>query len=108
MLVPSFHIEQRQHGRRYVLLCSGELDTNATPKLEETIKSLCTAGALEVELDLREVEFVDSAGVAAIVSAMHACREHKAQFFVVPSRDPRPRRAFEILHLDAVVPWRET
>jgi anti-anti-sigma factor len=98
--------QEEQHGR-YRLVLSGELDLNGAGELEAAITRLCKAGALEIEVDLREITFIDSSGVQAIMRAREQCAEHRTQFFLVPGTHPGPRRLFEIMKLDDVLPWRE-
>jgi anti-anti-sigma factor len=102
-----FQMRQEDHAGRYRLVLSGELDLHSAAELENAITRLCRAGALEIELDLRELVFIDSSGVRAIVWAREKCAEHRSQFFIVPGKHPGPRRLFEIMKLDEVLPWRD-
>jgi anti-anti-sigma factor len=102
-----FRIDQDERHGRYRLVLSGELDMAGAAELEDAMTSLCKAGALEIEIDLREITFIDSSGVGAIVWAKERCAEHRSQFFIVPSKHPSPRRRFERMKLDEVLPWRE-
>jgi anti-anti-sigma factor len=105
MSSPGFRIEQRQDGRRYALVCSGELDMSQTERLEGAATSACDAQAEEVVLDLQDVVFIDSAGIAAVVNAMQLCERTMTDFFVVPTRAAGPRKVFDVLGLE--LPWRE-
>ena len=96
----SFRIRQEEQSGRYRLVLSGELDLHSAPDLEAAVTRLCKAGALEIEIDLREITFIDSSGVQAILSAREKCAEHRAQFFLVPGKHPGPKRLFEITKLD--------
>jgi anti-anti-sigma factor len=64
---------------------AGELDIGTTPTLESTLRELHSQ-ALLVVLDLREVEFIDSSGVHAIVDA--AVRARRAARRLVVVRNP--------------------
>jgi anti-sigma B factor antagonist len=61
---------------------AGELDIATTPRLESTLRELHSQ-ALLVVLDLREVEFVDSSGVHAIVDASVRARRAARRLVVV-------------------------
>jgi anti-anti-sigma factor len=98
--------QEEEHGR-YRLVLSGEMDLQGTPALESAITRLCTAGALEIEIDLRDVWFIDSSGIQAILRARERCAEHNSKFFLIPGQHPGPRRLFEIMRLDDVLPWRD-
>ena len=65
-------------------------------ELETTITRLCTGDALEIELDLREVTFIDSQGLRAILAAREACASHQAEFFLIRGNHPAQQRLFEI------------
>jgi anti-anti-sigma regulatory factor len=56
-------------------------------ELEATLTELCEAGALEIEMDLRGVLFVDSSGPEAIANAKRLCANHHSAFFVVADED---------------------
>jgi anti-anti-sigma factor len=100
-------IRQEENHGRYRLVLSGELDLQGAPALEAAITRLCTAGALEIEIDLRDVWFIDSSGLQALLRARGLCAEHTCEFFLLPGRHPGPRRLFEIMSLDDALPWRE-
>jgi anti-anti-sigma factor len=103
-----FSIRQEDQEGRYRLFLSGELDIQSVAALEAAITGLCRAGALEIEINMRDIQFIDSAGVKAIVWARDQCREHLAQFFIVPGEHPSPKLLFELLKRDGILPWEET
>jgi len=103
-----FSIRERHQDGRYRLFLCGELDMQGAAELEAAITRLCKAGALEIEINLRDTAFIDSAGVKAIVSAREQCREHRARFFIVPGSHPSPKLLFEFMKLDGVLPWEES
>jgi anti-anti-sigma factor len=100
-------IRQEERQGRYRLVLSGELDLQGAPAVESAITRLCTAGALEIEIDLRDVWFIDSSGVQALLRARRECAEHHCEFFLVLGEHPGPRRLFEIMRLEEALPWRE-
>src|SRR6185437_10496220 len=67
-----FNIRQEDREGRYRLVLQGELGLPGAEELEAAITRLCTAGALEIELDLRELTFMDSQGLRAILAAREA------------------------------------
>src|SRR3954465_7783589 len=54
------------------LRVSGDVDLNTAPRLVEALTQLRDSGATDVHLDLREVTFLDSAGIGALVLGMTA------------------------------------
>jgi anti-anti-sigma factor len=98
--------EEEQHGRQRLVL-SGEMDLQGAPALEAWVTRLCSAGSTEIEIDLRDVWFIDSSGIQAILRSRECCAEHDCDYFLIPGEHPGPRRLFEIMRLDDVLPWRD-
>jgi len=81
------------------LVISGELDLASAEKLESSLKQL-EAGEPEVlVLDLRELEFMDSTGLRAVIAADSRARERGARLVVV--RAPgEVDRVFRLTRMD--------
>ena len=89
----------------YELRLSGELDLGAASALEKGIRPLCENGAKAVTLDLSELRFIDSTGLAAVVLASVLCDKHECRFELIPG--PRQvQRLFEIAGLVNALPFR--
>jgi anti-anti-sigma factor len=102
-----FSIRQEEQRGRYRLVLAGEIDLQGAPELEAAVTRLCKAGALEIEIDLREVSFIDSSGLQAVLRAREQCAEHHCDFFIIRGEHPGPRKLFEIMRLDEELPWRD-
>ena len=63
--------------RRHRIRVSGSMDTRSASELEALVRRICVRGG-EIELDLREVGFIDSAGLRALLNAKALCAEHCA------------------------------
>jgi anti-anti-sigma factor len=98
--------DARRDGSHTVAL-AGELDIATAPDLEAMVLGLCVDGAREIELDLSEVSFVDSAGLRAILSARTLCEEHRCQLLLTRPREP-VQRLFELTGLLEKLPFRAT
>jgi anti-anti-sigma factor len=77
-----------------VLVLSGEMDLAAVPRFGEALKSVCADGAQEVVLDLRGLDFMDSAGLRAILVGQGVCTEHGCEYFIDPAIPRALRRLF--------------
>jgi stage II sporulation protein AA (anti-sigma F factor antagonist) len=75
----SVRCEQRDGG--VIVAAAGEVDLSTTPALREQLRSPA-AQAPVVVLDLREVTFMDSSGLGAIVGQHKRAREHGFRFAV--------------------------
>src|SRR2546423_7387839 len=102
-----FDIRQEDKEGRYRLVLAGELDLAGAEQLEPAITRLCAAGALEIELDLRQLTFIDSQGLRAIIAAQEACATHHTEFFLLRGDHPAQQRLVEVTGLLDALPWRE-
>jgi anti-sigma B factor antagonist len=92
-------------GRRVIRL-SGELDVAAVPQLEAVIETLCESEPDEVIVDLRGLEFIDSAGLAALLRGQHVCDRHGCRYALIRGERPAVVRLFEIAGLAEDLPFR--
>jgi anti-sigma B factor antagonist len=63
---------------------AGEVDLQTSPQLESTLREAQLDASLVV-LDAREVTFIDSSGVHAILDASEACEWGGARLMLLPS-----------------------
>jgi anti-anti-sigma factor len=85
-----FGIDESRDGERVVVAVRGEVDMATAPRLRAALER-AAAEASEVRVDLREVQFMDSTGLSALVAA------HQALDRLVIVCPPGPgRRALEV------------
>jgi len=72
----------RNHADTAVVHLDGELDLASAPVFESELQRAEVAGAARVVLDLRDLQFVDSAGLRVIVTAHTHARERGQEFAV--------------------------
>ena len=63
-------------GRDGRTVVTGEVDAHTVDQLVTWLESARAAGALQVELDLSGIRFVDSAGLQAFVQQTHEFHRH--------------------------------
>ncbi|HEY0515624.1 MAG TPA: STAS domain-containing protein [Solirubrobacteraceae bacterium] len=90
-----FKIEESEQGGRARLVLAGQLDLATAPELESALTRLCESGIDQIEIDLGEIDFIDSMGLRAILLAKDSCAKAGIEFFLVPSRAERHRGLFE-------------
>lgn len=73
----------------------GELDMATCPELERHLRELRDAGFDRVVLDLRELTFMDSSGLRAIIREDAAARAEGRTFSLVAG-PPAVQRTFEV------------
>jgi anti-anti-sigma factor len=76
-----FSVRCEQRGGGAVVVVTGEVDMSTTPALREQLRGP-EAVADTVVLDLREVSFMDSSGLGAIVGQHKRARERGFRFAV--------------------------
>ena len=65
-----------------VIRLAGLLNAHTAPSLKEQISALINSGSSQLVLDLSEVEFIDSSGLAALVSGMKRARTQDGGFSI--------------------------
>ena len=100
-------IDGYREGDRHTLLLTGELDIATAPELEARAEQLCAGHAGELVLDLSQLEFLDSAGLSAILRVRALCQEHLCEFGLTPGAQP-VQRLFEITRLIDRLPFRKS
>jgi anti-anti-sigma factor len=70
---------------RVVVALAGELDLAARDELTSTLLAAVDSGDVVV-VDLGAVEFLDSSGIHALVTAHHAARRAGSELYVINAR----------------------
>jgi anti-anti-sigma factor len=83
------------------LSVSGELDLANAQTLEEHLKRAEDEAGVQITLDMSELEFIDSTGIAVLVAAHHRLAEAGGRLELVPSRASEVQRVLAITGLDA-------
>ncbi|MEA2152505.1 MAG: hypothetical protein QOI18_738 [Solirubrobacteraceae bacterium] len=92
-------------GGQHVLKLRGELDIASAPDLQAAIVRVCESSVHAVTLDLSGLTFLDSSGLAAIISAGKRCAKLAYEFRVIPG--PRAvQRVFELTGLLDRMPFK--
>jgi anti-sigma B factor antagonist len=91
-------LHHERDGTRHALSAEGELDLLSAAGLEAAVVRLCAEGAQEIVVDLHRVDFVDSAGIRALVVSRRHCEERGCDFSLARVQPPA-RRLFEVTGL---------
>lgn len=100
---PDAGVRLAQHRRdgTEVVVVEGVLDVAAAPTLRACLAGL-TDTALDVELDLGGLDFVDSTGIGVLVAAAHRFRSEGRRLVVTGAR-PAIRAVFEVTGVDRLL-----
>jgi anti-sigma B factor antagonist len=109
-LVPN---EWRNHGgeamdiktevmkRCEVVTVSGRVDSSTAPELENVLLGLIKTGQKNIVVNLREVEFISSAGLKALLSALMKVRKMvPAGDLVISEIQPQLKESFDLVGFD--------
>src|ERR1700732_5209199 len=89
-----------------VVAVAGEVDIATVTRLRERLFELAASGRTLV-VDLDQVSFIDSSGLAALVGAARRAAVHGASLHVVCAR-PQTRQLFRLTGLDGQIPLART
>ncbi len=81
---------------------TGRLDALEAGPLREMITAHLRIGKRRIVVDLSKVEFVDSAGLAALVKGMKDARSQGGDLRLVSPISPDAMRVFELTRFDRV------
>jgi anti-sigma B factor antagonist len=83
-----------------IVAFTGEVDLESSPAAREILLK-CLESTSKVIVDLSEVTYIDSSGVASLVEALQAAKKNGSQFSLAATSEPT-RRVLELARLDKV------
>ena len=86
-----------------IVALGGEIDLHFAPVLTSLLKQKTTVRTETLILDLSEVTFIDSRGVAAILAHLRTARR-EAKTFCIGGMSNAVKTLFEVIHLDKAMP----
>ena len=80
-----FHLEAITAGDCAVLRIAGEIDVYTAPELRQQVINLADNGTRHIVADLRDVDFLDSTGLGALVGSLRRLRLRQGSLKLVTS-----------------------
>ena len=68
--------------RANVLAIEGDIDLHISPAITETLNAMIKKRPERIVIDLSHATYIDSAGVAALISAMQEVKAYGGKFFL--------------------------
>jgi anti-sigma B factor antagonist len=102
---PQLRVRVDDSPARVEIRLAGELDLATVPQLRQVLDAHARSGQTMV-IDLREIEFVDSMGLAALVRARHRAISRGAKLELIAAPEP-VHKVFTLTHLDRLFDWTE-
>ena len=84
-----------------IISLSGKMNAITVSELKALLKKSIEEGSIRMIVDLSAVDFMDSSGLSALISALKGCRE-KGGFLRLVNLQAQVRRVFELTLLDRV------
>ena len=94
-------------GNAWVVRAVGEIDVDTAKKLERTIRGMLDAQVLSVVVNVEDISYVDSAGVAVLAKAAHRLRG-KRRLLCIVGASPHVRHVIASAGLEPLIVLFET
>lgn len=95
-------MEVKEEENKSIVILSGEIDAYTAPKLKDTLLPLTTTAEHTVEVDLGDVNYMDSTGLGVFISALKSTKENSSHMQLVDLQE-RVYRLFSITGLIEVM-----
>jgi anti-sigma B factor antagonist len=99
-------VRTAENGEAKLISLCGELDLANVSTAETALQACFEDGPAPVIVDMRELEFIDSTGIALLVATLGR-NEHGADVRFIPSRSPAVSRVLELTGLAERLPLAE-
>jgi anti-sigma B factor antagonist len=91
-------VHEEEVGGALVIAARGEIDQVSSRLVADALRRATLAGEGNVVLDMTETNFIDSAGISALLNGLRRLTRQRRKLIVVCPPGP-PRRVFETLGL---------
>lgn len=93
---------QEEVTRIVTITITTRLDAFSAPEFRTQMQTLFAQGVKHLVIDLSQTPFLDSAGIAVLVSALKQCRQRGGDVRLVNPQSEAVRRIFELTKFDRV------
>ena len=92
---------QERKPQVYMVVIEGEVDMSTSPELRDHLIRLFQNGTSHVIVELSEVTYIDSSGIATLIEGLQLSRKHNIRYSLVGAR-PSVEAVFELAYLKGV------
>src|SRR5699024_11474450 len=92
-------IEEAQN--HYTVKVSGESDVYTAPELKDKLLQLTEVHGNDIQVDLKDITYMDSTGIGVFISAYKSAKEHECSMELIHAKD-RVSRLFKVTGLDEI------
>jgi anti-sigma B factor antagonist len=102
---PYLTIEVTRASEAQTIVLTGEADLLGASNIEAALKDAASAGEPElIVIDLRNLTFIDSSGLQALITGHELCRAHGHEMRIIPGPE-NVQRLFELTGMDETLPF---
>ena len=94
-------IEQKINGDVGTLILGEEIDLDTSPTVRENIRDLLNSTKI-VEVNLANVSYIDSSGIASLIEGMQMTKELAGKEFHLVNVSNEVMKVIELAHLDKI------
>ncbi|MFC4559892.1 STAS domain-containing protein [Virgibacillus kekensis] len=98
----NLNVDVAEDNSKSVIKLSGEIDAYTAPKLKETLLSKTKLDGQTIEVDLENVNYMDSTGLGVFISALKSTKENNSHMQLVNLQE-RVFRLFKITGLEEII-----
>lgn len=84
-----------------IISLEGEIDLHESPNVRDSLRPLIEGKVARIYVDMTEVTYIDSSGLAVLIDAMQRIANYGGKFGLIAIR-PAVRTVLEIARLDQV------
>ena len=95
------NIETQESGKVTLVKVSGEVDMSNSPKVREILMALTKKKVSGIVVDLGEVSYMDSSGIATLVEGLQETNSYGGKFHLA-SLSPKVQQVFDLARLSDV------
>ncbi len=104
MTQPTLVIDMTSHKNVDVITAVGRIDSSNANQFDDALKQLIDDGRNNIVLNMSEIQYLSSAGLRAMVSALRECKKRRGDVRIAAPSD----RVLEVLDLAGLTPLFET
>ena len=92
-------VTTKQLKRVDLVTVSGRIDSATAPELDRVLKSIVEAGRFRICVDLKDLEYMSSAGIKVLISTLKTCKRWNRGDLRLASLSPRIADVFDLAGL---------
>ena len=101
------NVTQETHGSATLFIVSGQVDMHTSPELRGHLREALGGEASPLVVDLTDVAFIDSSGLATLIEALQAVGKYGGKLRLC-GLSPEVRKLFDLAQLSTIFDLRDT